>query len=372
MRVPRSWAAIAVSGAAACGGKPQPAPQTPADGDVHIGSAVSCPSCTIVVETLTTLPNLFVPTGTLARDPSSGAIYLVDAADDLVKGFSAGGQPLGSYGRRGGGPGEYEEVRNILIGGDGEIHILDGVLGRHTVFGRDGRLLGSSRTEITPGMMNPAVLRTDGQLVINIARPGGPGRLNTVALIDTAGRVARGADPVPDARAGQSWLWPRVFWKRANDELLVGRRFAPVIDIYGPDLAKRGSITRDAEWFPNQEPRQEPGDGVFDQPLSPGLVGLWEDTRGLLWLQMLAAAPDWTPRPRPAHFSEEVYRTLSKRPRVQTVVEVLDIEHRRVLARIHVEGGLGAALGDGFMANYRAENEVGEPEVRILRVSLKE
>lgn len=371
----RSMSVIAAGTMLACSGKPEAATQVNVDRGVRIGSDISCTSCAITIDTVATLPHIFAlgSSGAFARDTASGAIYVVDRTDNLLKAFSSEGRYLHTIGRRGGGPGEYEQVRNVLIDPEGAVHILDGLLARHTVFTAEGTFLGSQHIDISPAFMNPAVLRTDGQVVVNNPMASGAewGE-NAVGLIDTAGHVVRAVDPVPVGRGDRWWVWSRIFWKRPNDVLLVGRRFAPIIDIYGPDFIKRGSIRRVADWFPEQEPQEKPGDGVFDKPISPSLEGMWEDVRGRLWLQMLVASPDWTPRQEPARFSLQDYRTLGERPRAQTIIEVVDEEHWRVLARSRIEGGIGVALGGGFIADYIAENTVGEPEVRILRVVLKE
>ena len=370
----RILSTLAVAASMACHRGSGGAAQVPmqAGANFRIGSDVSCASCSIVIDTVATLRNIFSFAGSLARDTATGAIYAVDRSDNLLKVFSAEGRLMQTIGRRGGGPGEYEDVRNVLLGPGQTIHVLDGVLGRHTIFTRGGAVLGTTRIEVAPGALSPAVLRTDGKLVVNGLRSDASGAVYTVNLIDTAGHIIRSVDPVAHRLRDHWWLRARLFWNRANDELLVARRYAPVIDVYAPDLTKKYSITRAADWFPERERQAEPSDGAFEEPFSPNLVGIWEDGRGRLWLQMLAPSPAWEPRKKPARYTVQAYRAVAARPRIETIIEVLDIDRRRVLARARIEGGVGATLGGGFIADYLAETAAGEPQLRILRVSLND
>src|SRR5205085_2595285 len=77
---------------------------------------------------------------TIAGD-SSGGFYVVDSKDGVLKAFDRTGSFIRAIGRRGAGPGEYEMIRNLMVAPDGSLHVLDGVLGRHTVFRRDGKLV---------------------------------------------------------------------------------------------------------------------------------------------------------------------------------------------------------------------------------------
>ncbi len=343
------------------------------DQDVGIGSEVSCPSCSIVIDTVVTLKHVFFkgPETAIARD-SIGMFYVVDRTDGLLKAFGSDGRLLRSIGRKGGGPGEYEAARNILVASDGSIHVLDGVLQRRTVFGRDGGFISSTQLTIAPAFINPAVLRPEGQLVVNYSESAvaATAEGHTVHLINAEGNVTRSVDKAPfDPRAG--WRQRRILWGRQNGDVLVARPFSLTIDVYTADLAKKGSITRVADWFPSQEPEGRPSDGVFDEPFAPRLVAIWEDGRGLLWLQFMVPSRSWKPMTRSRDLSQEDYSNLASRPRIENIIEVLDVERRRVLARSRLDGPVGYPFGEGFFATP-VEDSIGEPHLRISHVELKQ
>lgn len=58
-----------------------------------IASEVSCPSCSVVVDTVVTLENVELSPrpGAIAWDPA-GVFYLVDRSDGLLKAFGADGR----------------------------------------------------------------------------------------------------------------------------------------------------------------------------------------------------------------------------------------------------------------------------------------
>ncbi len=94
---------------------------------LRIGSEVSCPSCSIVIDSVVTLEGAYFvgPSTTLARH-ATGTFYLVDASDGLLKVYGSDGRFVRQLGRRGAGPGEYEMVRNVLVAPDGSIQVLAG------------------------------------------------------------------------------------------------------------------------------------------------------------------------------------------------------------------------------------------------------
>ena len=62
---------------------------------------------------------------------------------------------------------------------------------------------------------------------------------------------------------------------------------------------------------------------------------------------------------------------LLKRPRVVSVLEVIDTRLERVMARLRVDGTLGEHIGGGFLAKPY-EGPDGEPSVRISRVRFED
>lgn len=341
-------------------------------GDLHVGSNVLCPSCAIVLDTVTTLEHVFMSGAqrAIARSPS-GTLYVLDRTDGLLRAFGGDGRYLMTVGRKGGGPGEYENIRNVMVGRDGSVHVLDGMLGRHTVFGENGSYVRSHTVPIGAGLGQPAVLRTDGAIAVNaVAITGAADSVNTVHLVDSLGNRIIALDNAPFGPSTQWRQW-RHLWLRENDWLLVARPYSLRIDVYDAGMTRQRTITRVAEWFPTSEPDHEPSAGIFDEPYTPRLDAIWEDETGLLWLAMSVPARDWTPsarRPRPGH---PEYAELAGRPRAEVVVEVLDLERQTVLAHARFKRFLGVDFGGGFFARP-VENAIGEPSVLILHARLQQ
>lgn len=341
---------------------------------VRIGSNVSCPSCSIVIEKSFTLHgvDLAGPATQIARDPA-GAVYVVDHRDGLLKVFGTDGHLLRQIGRPGAEPGEYEMVRNVIVARDGSIHVLDGMLGRWSVFSQSGTLLRSIPLPVQGGLGMPAVLLRDNQLVVNAVFTAVGDAGYALLRVDEQGKDTRHFDEGAfDLR--QKWRQQRRLWERSNGELLVARPYSFSIDVYGSDLTKKRSITRVADWVPAGELKEAPGDGMFDKPYAPRLRAIWEDAEGHLWLHMMVPSPLWKPAPPlegHASLSPETFSELAKRPRIETIIEVLDSKGERVLARSRIDGPVGLPFGEGYLAQP-VQDAGGEPSVVISRVRLKQ
>jgi len=241
---------------------------------VRVPSPVLCPSCSFTVDTVVTLSGVMFrgPATTIQRHPLAGLYLLVDATDDLLKAYRADGSLVQAFGRRGGGPGEYEMVRNVLVSTDGSVHLLDGLLGRWSVFARTGGFVRSIPLRVTAGLGMGAVLLQDGGMVINVRRVGAEAT-NPLVYVDREGKVT----PIPgntDFRPQQTWLQRRLLWAGERGELYVARPFAFVVDVYDRQFRRSLSLGRVDDWIPRREPQEPPADGTFDRPHTPQLMGL--------------------------------------------------------------------------------------------------
>lgn len=341
--------------------------------EVRIPSPALCPMCSFAVDTVVALGDVDFrgPASTISRHPSGTFYVIVDATDDLIKVYRSDGRTLHPIGRRGGGPGEYEMVRNVLVDGDGLVHVLDGLLGRWSVFAPTGELVRSTPVRISAGLGMDAVLVADG-MVVNVRQLGG-GRTSTLVHLDQRGTLS----PLPDVGAShwrQTWLQHRLLWAAGNGDLYVARPYGFVIDIYDRRFRRILSMSRMDDWSPRREPQEPPADGMFDTPQTPMLMGFWVDDQGLLWLQVLVPHRAWKPMPRVRAGDPRVHEalaTLAARPRVETIIEVVDVKRRRVLARGRFNDGLGLPFGGGFFAQ-RVQDSRGAPGVLITRIHLRQ
>lgn len=108
-----------------------------------------------------------------------GRVYASQPMDHQVRIFSPDGEPLGAFGRQGGGPGEFERVGGLAWRGD-SLWVLDWGQNRFNVFTDDGELVRTvtvtlpTPTKENPYTPRPSTLLPDGSLT---ASPGLPSHL---------------------------------------------------------------------------------------------------------------------------------------------------------------------------------------------------
>ncbi len=336
---------------------------------IVIPSTVSCSSCAFVVENVATIHGVGMegPASTMQRAPG-GEFYLIN--DRLLKAFRPDGRLLRQVGRRGAGPGEYEIIRNTLVAPDGYIHIIDAQLARHSVFSKDGRFSGSTTlSTVAGGLGLDAALWRDGGLIANVrpqSRTGSP-----LHFVDRQGRATELPDTLTNP--AKRWLHQRLLAVRRNGELVVARPYAITLDVYSSTLAKRAVIAFAGKSDKVREPNDEPSDGMFDEPYTPAIRGLWEDTDGLVWVLSVWPHPKWTPTARPPRdrsTDPEAMQALAKRTRVEIVLEVLDLKAERLVARRVTADYFGLPFGAGYFATS-VEDSTGESSLQISRIRLK-
>ncbi len=148
-----------------------------------------------------------------------GSLFVLDAISRTIRVFGPDGVEVREFGRRGQGPGEFEQPAKLLWGPEGNLWVLDLRNGRLTSFSPDGDLRGTHRPVDLPilfpfavGFSGPDTLRWVG---ITSPDPANP----AAAWVET--EIAVGAfSPV-----GQMSLpfveWPLLFQHRDDETSLV-------------------------------------------------------------------------------------------------------------------------------------------------------
>lgn len=333
-----------------------------------IAPKVSCTSCLVEFDSITTLLDLTYdhPPSLIARSPS-GSYFLWDNA--AIMEYGANGRLTRQIGRRGGGPGEYELPRNIFVSADGALHVLDAQLARYTIFNPDGKIRSTRPLSAFRGIGWPAILTEKGDLIINAVFMNAADAGYALQRISRTGQLTRFDEGLFFLR--KPWLQRRLLVLRSNGELLVGHPYTFAIDVYGPDLVKRRTVVWRERWVPREAPVDEPSMGVFNKAYDPRLDAMWEDGNGLLWVVRSIPSPAWKPHPAPVRGQiPSNYDDLTKRPRREMIVEVIDLSRNELVAQTRFPREIGLPFGAGYNAANINDGQ-GGPAVRITRFRLK-
>lgn len=336
----------------------------------RIPDAADCVPCTIRIDTVATLKDVFYggPATTIVR-ASDGSFALSDPRERTIQQRSTTGALIRQVGRAGAGPGEYQMVRNILLDRDGRIHVLDGSLGRRTVYSTNGAYISSSPLRVRGGLGWPALLTSSGQVILN-TRAASPGDTHSaIVLIDSTGNpVARAEEVTGDWEA--VWSHERLLTRGARGEVLVGEPFRFRVSRYNEKLERSVTYERVGRWIPTSDPADEPSDGIYEKPATARMRAIWIDAEGRLWIYATVPHRDWRAGPaqdRSANLTAEQIMELARRPRVEAVVEVVDLARQRVLVRASFPNGLGQPFGGGLFARTI---ETGMSETSVVVTSL--
>jgi 6-bladed beta-propeller len=121
----------------------------------------------------------------IAADDS--LILAFDDGDRALKAFSLQGALLWSFGREGAGPGEFRKVRDISIGIDGDVLVVDQSNRRLTVVDRSGRLKREVSLRALGGSPEQILQISPVEYVVWALSPQDP----PVVQLDTVGRLVR-------------------------------------------------------------------------------------------------------------------------------------------------------------------------------------
>lgn len=305
----------------------------------------------------------------IAVDSSGGTFFLVNPSDHKIEVFGIDGRLARAVGRKGGAPGEFEMIRNLMALPDGAFQIVDPLLSRRSIYDRNGAFKSSARIGLLPAFDHPVLMLPSGQLLANSLKAIPPDTVATLQLLDPDGSVVK----VFESSLGdpsQQWRVKRHLWRRLDGSILVADPFVPELKVYSGDLVLRQTIPY-PEGTPIKAPLEgKPSDGVFDRPLTPRLIGMWEDLQGLIWLVTLAPSPQWQPRDQINGISPEMYRKLGDRPRVATVLEAFDPASGRLVSRLEVDSAIGVVFDRGFVAK-QTEIAEGISAVVVSRINLQ-
>jgi hypothetical protein len=171
-------------------------------------------------------------TVTDAAKDAEGRVYILDPTAHRIIVTDAHLRRLGSFGRRGAGPGEFREPVSVGVLSNGRIAVLDRALGRITVLAvRDGGRSLVMQQTINLNINSEAMCVLPGDEFLIYGFESG-GRLH---VFDRNGRRRRSFAP-PAARLSpmaQGLLARgKIACDAERDEVLVASRFSPWVELF--------------------------------------------------------------------------------------------------------------------------------------------
>ncbi len=111
----------------------------------------------------------------IALPMSDGRLVVANAGTSEIRFFDRTGQRIGSFGRKGSGPGEFERIASMLVGAGDSVLVFDQGTRRLTVIGPTGTLIRTGMIALEQGTEATGVigLLAGGGLVV---RPAGGGQ----------------------------------------------------------------------------------------------------------------------------------------------------------------------------------------------------
>ena len=307
---------------------------------VEIDDDIACPSCLVETGPLVTLvlPEdslWFVSMSALrvARDSEGNYIAAPVQGDGLIAVFGPDGRYRSSYGRIGGGPGEFATDIPLLIEvGDGDVLYAIDPVHLHTLAPRAEASLDQVRMPVEvkgevvvlqSGIAVEATVRTEaGITTIQLLRPDG-----TIVQSIGAAEVASETGTDFGLRHALGTSNDRMdVWSAPTNRFRITR--------YGPDGEAKAHIERTSRLFrPSSSFR--PG-APFNAPASTMVTGIVQDGDGLLWIAISRPPRSFSPLTSgaralggevPIRLGADLNRFL------HTTVEVLDLAAGTVIAR---------------------------------------
>ncbi len=366
-----------VAAVAACGGAPEAEVRYGARFDSTvpryvIPDAPTCPECSIELVDVAELGQAGDPTSVAERvvshpcvaAPLSGGEWVVSGTvggGELVVYDSTGGVAR-TIGRAGAGPGEFgsRNLRVMALDGDSLV-VLDYTNLRAVKLDPAGRVAAS--VSLAAPYQAHAVL-AGGDLVIH-GRPRTADGIQLFRILSFDGERASFGSPDPGLSESGIDQWtvdvarPDGFWASSIWEYELYR--------WSGSGQLMHTLVRDADWFPPDPDLSRPAFQAIhvETPAPPILLHVYEDDSGRLWTYTFVPDSDWGPAPPEQPSPEWVGRTFD------VVIEVIDLEARRVVARDRIDFGVRKVCGLPLVHTV-VETETGNTQLKILRPRLVE
>jgi hypothetical protein len=340
---------------------------------VTIDSRASCARCTIQLTPAVRIGDRDGP-GSLDNErswvvrDSRGRFFVLYAYATAIKLFDSTGNYVGSLGKKGGGPGEFDGVSGVHIGVGDSLHVLDWGTSRHSVFAPDLKYIRSNPIALQPQLR--WIMLPDTRIVENltIRTPEQLGK--PLHLLGADGNVVRSFGSETEAhRPDFPGLGDRALAPHKGSLIWSAHQRAYVIDIVDVNTGAIVSrIVRRAEWLPETEPqRTRIGSSADDPPISR-LAAVHQDAEGLLWVTISVPDPRWKTAVKPG---EARHVTITDPVKyTDNIIDVIDPVRGTLLVTQRFDDIPPWFIGEGYASQYRTTPD-GSPYFEILRMHIR-
>lgn len=339
---------------------------------VRLRNDPRCEACRIEVTPGVTLgdrdgPGIIEQLASHAVRDSRGRFVVLSSYATQLKVFDANGKFVRTVGRKGAGPGEFEDVAAIQILAGDTLFAFEWGTSRWSQFSPDFDFLRSGPLPFQP-QSGPIVLST-GDFVLNATRRTPDEIGQPLHLISRDGRLVRSfGSPSGVYRPDVPSLMSRATSPSTGALLWSAYRRKYQIDLID---ASEGSIVkslvREADWFPDGM-KPEPRSAASDPTPEPRIMSVQEEA-GLLWVLIGVADDDWRAQVRPPTPGEH-YQIIDAQGYRDTVIEVIDPSRAVVMASVRIPQDVGQFIGPGMIGTV-IEDEEGYPFLHTWSVRLQ-
>lgn len=278
--------------------------------------------------------------------------------------FDDRGRFIRAVGRKGMGPGEFLNIRAVAVHADTAL-VLDERLAKESAVVASGGVVRERSVELHN---IESALMVGDRMIINANVPTARRAGIPIHSLGDNGRLDRSFDAGNASLLPENpWILPRVLAPSVEGTFWAIARDAYVAERWTQEGRLLSTVEREAEWYPAHSVRPI---GTAETP-PPWTTGIREIGRDTIMVLILVASPGYSALLGPRRMTPRGLRyDVSDRGALyDTVVEVLDLGERRVVARTVLDEYLLGFADDRTVYGYETADD-GSPHVFVANLTL--